>query len=160
VIRLGSLNSFRAAYTPKITSLFTPQHVVIANFWHCFIGLFASINTSMKNKRKPSDPRHPDPLQKDLPGYPPYPESDDIYNRFTKEGELDPEDPSQKKIITDTDGTSADEEVSVNGDDLDVPGSDLDDDQERIGSEDEENNYYSLGGDNHIDLDERTDPRS
>lgn len=32
------------------------------------------------------------------------------------------------------------------GDDLDVPGSELDDDQEEIGSEDEENNYYSLGG--------------
>lgn len=32
------------------------------------------------------------------------------------------------------------------GDDLDVPGSELDDDQEDIGGEDEENNYYSLGG--------------
>jgi hypothetical protein len=33
--------------------------------------------------------------------------------------------------------------------DLDVPGSDLDDDNESIGEEDEENNYYSLGGDRH-----------
>lgn len=40
------------------------------------------------------------------------------------------------------------------GDDLDVPGSELDDKQEFIGSEDEENNYYSIGGDNHNDLDE------
>ncbi len=31
--------------------------------------------------------------------------------------------------------------------DLDVPGSELDDDNENIGEEDEENNYYSLGGD-------------
>ncbi len=31
--------------------------------------------------------------------------------------------------------------------DLDVPGSELDDDAESIGEEDEENNYYSLGGD-------------
>jgi hypothetical protein len=28
----------------------------------------------------------------------------------------------------------------------------LDDKQEEIGSEDEENNYYSIGGDNHNDL--------
>ncbi len=32
---------------------------------------------------------------------------------------------------------------------LDVPGSELDDKNEKIGEEDEENNYYSLGGDNH-----------
>lgn len=40
------------------------------------------------------------------------------------------------------------------GSDLDVPGSELDDAQEKIGSEDEENNYYSIGGDNHNDLEE------
>jgi len=33
--------------------------------------------------------------------------------------------------------------------DLDIPGSELDDEQESIGEEDEENNYYSLGGDRH-----------
>jgi hypothetical protein len=33
-----------------------------------------------------------------------------------------------------------------------IPGSELDDKQEEIGSEDEENNYYSIGGDNHNDL--------
>lgn len=33
-------------------------------------------------------------------------------------------------------------------DGLDVPGADLDDEMEDIGEEDEENNYYSLGGDN------------
>jgi hypothetical protein len=38
------------------------------------------------------------------------------------------------------------------GQDLDVPGAELDDELERVGSEDEENNYYSLGGDNHDDL--------
>jgi hypothetical protein len=32
--------------------------------------------------------------------------------------------------------------------------SELDDKQEEIGSEDEENNYYSIGGDNHNDLEE------
>lgn len=42
--------------------------------------------------------------------------------------------------------------------DLDVPGSELDDDNENIGEEDEENNYYSLGGDRHQNQEE--DPYS
>lgn len=42
--------------------------------------------------------------------------------------------------------------------DLDIPGSDLDDDNEALGEEDEENNYYSLGGDRHDNLEE--DPYS
>lgn len=33
--------------------------------------------------------------------------------------------------------------------DMDVPGADLDDLSEEVGEEDEENNYYSLGGDRH-----------
>ena len=37
------------------------------------------------------------------------------------------------------------------------PGSELDDDQEEVGSEDEENNFYSIGGENHNDLDEDYD---
>jgi hypothetical protein len=42
--------------------------------------------------------------------------------------------------------------------DLDVPGSELDDNTEEIGEEDEENNYYSLGGDGNDALEE--DPYS
>ncbi|MES2704217.1 MAG: hypothetical protein V4649_16370 [Bacteroidota bacterium] len=52
----------------------------------------------------------------------------------------------------DDDGDPLNEESSlydVTGSDLDVPGSESDDDNEAIGEEDEENNYYSLGGDNH-----------
>ena len=45
-----------------------------------------------------------------------------------------------------------DEDMS--GSDLDIPGGELDDLNEEIGEEDEENNYYSLGGDNHDDLEE------
>jgi hypothetical protein len=41
--------------------------------------------------------------------------------------------------------------VDMAGEDLDVPGSELDDERESIGSEDEENNSYSLGGDAHED---------
>ncbi|HEY2720343.1 MAG TPA: hypothetical protein VGI82_01375 [Chitinophagaceae bacterium] len=39
-------------------------------------------------------------------------------------------------------------------DDLDIPGTESDDADEAIGEEDEENNYYSLGGDDHDDLEE------
>ena len=42
----------------------------------------------------------------------------------------------------------------VTGSDLDIPWSELDDELEFIGSEDEENNYYRLGGDENNDLDE------
>lgn len=41
--------------------------------------------------------------------------------------------------------------------DLDVPGAELDNEDELIGEEDEENNYYSIGGDNHNDLEESED---
>jgi len=37
---------------------------------------------------------------------------------------------------------------------LDIPGAELDDDSESVGEEDEENNYYSLGGDRHENLEE------
>lgn len=41
--------------------------------------------------------------------------------------------------------------------DLDVPGSELDDENEDVGEEDEENNYYSLGGDRHDNQEENPD---
>jgi hypothetical protein len=44
--------------------------------------------------------------------------------------------------------------LELTGEDLDVPGEELDDPNEDIGEEDEENNYYSLGGDNHESLEE------
>jgi hypothetical protein len=44
--------------------------------------------------------------------------------------------------------------VDFAGEDLDIPGTSEDDPQEDIGSEDEENNSYSLGGDGHSDLEE------
>ena len=45
-------------------------------------------------------------------------------------------------------------ENALTGEDLDIPGAELDDADEEIGKEDEENNYYSLGGDDHDDLEE------
>ena len=50
----------------------------------------------------------------------------------------------------------ADDELENSGAGLDVPGAELDDANENIGEEDEENNYYSLGGDDHNDLEEDT----
>lgn len=52
---------------------------------------------------------------------------------------------------TDDDGTPLNEDSfneNVTGSDLDVPGAELDDDEEKTGNEDEENNDYSLGADN------------
>ena len=53
----------------------------------------------------------------------------------------------------DDDGDPLNEDSSLSldmtGESLDVPGSSADDADERIGEEDEENNYYSLGGDLH-----------
>ncbi|MES2328737.1 MAG: hypothetical protein V4539_03975 [Bacteroidota bacterium] len=47
----------------------------------------------------------------------------------------------------DLDGDMLNEKDNISGDDLDVPGSDEDDENEELGEEDEENNSYSLGGD-------------
>jgi hypothetical protein len=45
---------------------------------------------------------------------------------------------------TDDEGTPLNEKVNLSGSDLDVPGSEEDDANEKIGEEDEENNPYSL----------------
>ncbi|MEO8400098.1 MAG: hypothetical protein ABI550_09855 [Ignavibacteriaceae bacterium] len=53
---------------------------------------------------------------------------------------------------TDEDGSPLNESSFKNnttGTGLDVPGTEADDADEEIGEEDEENNEYSLGGDNH-----------
>ena len=94
-------------------------------------------NDCMGKKIKQEEPRVEN--DKDLPGYPHYPDKEDIYEKEKKE-------PLEDEDANDTDGP-----------DLDVPGSELDDKDEAIGEEDEENNYYSLGGDEHNDLEERED---
>ena len=84
-----------------------------------------------------------------------YPANEDIYNRL-KEVDMDlnnsininPNHHLQPKVDKD----AIHKEMKGSG--LDVPGAELDDANEAIGEEDEENNYYSLGGDNHNDLDE------
>lgn len=84
-----------------------------------------------------------------FPGYPHYGKKGDIYSRNHEDKDIDPETKKKK---------SENEEINflneknfnqdVSGSDLDIPGAELDDEQEDIGSEDEENNIYSIGGDN------------
>lgn len=90
-------------------------------------------------------------------GYPLYPENEDVYEKFMEESDISPEDISKTKTYTSSNALrqqALDKKHNLSGKDLDVPGSELDDAQEAIGNEDEENNYYSLGGDNHDDLEE------
>ena len=94
----------------------------------------------------------------EAPGYPLYPDSEDIYRKSHKEADIVPEEVSKLKDLTEEDRLEIIREKNFNedsiGNELDIPGSDLDDMQEENGSEDEENNYYSIGGDNHDDLEE------
>jgi hypothetical protein len=83
-------------------------------------------------KKKKSQTKDED--ESKFPGYPHYSEKEDIFSK-------------EKKLPL------AEENPTPIGDE-DVPGSELDDADEAIGEEDEENNYYSLGGDDHNDLTE------
>jgi len=91
-------------------------------------------------------------------GYPLYPPKDDIYRRYKEEQDLDPENLLRSKEENDEFEETVSDVRELNDDlmgiDLDVPGAELDDEQEDIGNEDEENNYYSIGGDKHHDLEE------
>lgn len=71
-----------------------------------------------------------------------YPANEDIYNQEDKLEDIDPEDISGERIINQNNHEWKQNSDKL-GDDLDVPGAELDDDQEEIGSEDEENNFYS-----------------
>ena len=91
-----------------------------------------------------------------IQGYPIYPASEDIYKKYQEEKDINPEDISKTKEPNDNSSKNNEKDFDedVSGSDLDVPGSELDNSMENIGNEDEENNYYSLGGDDHNDLDE------
>lgn len=87
-----------------------------------------------KIKKQESSPED----DKEFPGYPHYPRKEDIYEQDDR---VQPDDENKESMDAG----------------LDVPGSELDDKNEAIGEEDEENNYYSLGGDEHNDLEESED---
>jgi hypothetical protein len=113
------------------------------------------MTTKKSTKAKAEETGKQDDKNLEFPGYQPYPVSEDIYYQFTEESEIDPEDPSKlKEYETPGAKNEKDFEEDVSGSDLDIPGAELDDLNEAIGSEDEENNHYSLGGDNHETLEE------
>lgn len=75
-----------------------------------------------------------------MPGYPKYPPSEDIYQRFKKEGDVDPDEITRKKAPNEREEQPNELHFSD-----DVSGSDLDEEQEATGNEDDEYNFYSLG---------------
>ena len=112
-----------------------------------------------RNDKLNFDKRKPGKKDKNkLPDSLLYPPSEDIYSQFKKESDIDPEDISKKKAPVEINNVrelnEKDFEEDVSGADLDIPGSELDDELENSGSEDEENNHYGIGGDNYSNLDE------
>ena len=99
----------------------------------------------MRKRITPTNPQVPE-HENEVKNIPPfsYSANEDIYLKSKNEVDINPESISEDKVENDV----------ISDNDLDVPGSELDDQQEIIGSEDEENNYYSLGGDRHDDLEE------
>ena len=96
----------------------------------------------MNKKRKQEPDRSEEDKKFPLPDYK---AADDIYRREKEESLEEEDNPGKRKTNKADKGP---------GDDLDIPGTELDDADEAIGEEDEENNYYSLGGDDHDDLEE------
>lgn len=82
--------------------------------------------------------------KEEFPGYPQDASGQDIFNKHKVDKEVDPEDTHHSKT-TEESGRKNEKDFTegVSGADLDVPGAELDDQQEDIGSEDEENNQYS-----------------
>ena len=96
--------------------------------------------------------------QDDRNGYPEYPASEDIYQQFNEEKEIDPENINATKAINKSGEFKSMNEKDyyddVSGSDLDIPDSEMEEILENGDDGDEENDYYSLGGDDHNDLEE------
>ncbi len=107
----------------------------------------------MKKDKKSAKPSSTQDENNTFPDYPPYPSSEDIFNKYQEE-DINLDLNVKETAVKPGKKNEKDFEEDMSGNDLDVPGAELDDELEQIGSEDEENNYYSLGGDNHNDLDE------
>jgi hypothetical protein len=93
-----------------------------------------------------------------LAGYPSYPPEEDIYGMCQKMKNINPENTKKVKETSEKyrigENNVKDFTDDLSGSDLDIPGPESDDESESAGSEDEENSFFSLGGDNHADLDE------
>ena len=81
-------------------------------------------------------------------GYPLYPVSEDIYQQSKEEVNIDPEDSTGLKEPNEPEKQNEKKgEEDASGTEPHIPGSSLDEADKITGSEDEENNHYSLGGD-------------
>ena len=91
-------------------------------------------------------------------GYPLYPSNDDIYSKYHEEKSIDPDRISLLENSTDDDVFIISDERDFNNDlidkIIDISESQVGEFQETPDLEDEENTYYSLGGDDHHDLEE------
>jgi hypothetical protein len=108
-------------------------------------------------KEAQGKPENKNVNKEQFPGYPHYSQQEDIYANEKEETDLDPEDPSRIKAPNEDPEAILNEknfEEDVTGEDLDIPGNEQDEENMGSGIEDEENNYYSLGGDNHENLEE------
>jgi hypothetical protein len=89
-------------------------------------------------------------------GYPLYPESEDIYIKFKKNKNLDPEEISKIKVVEVLGKVNEkDYKDDFTGSNMEIQGSALDESEEVVEIEDEENNYLSLRGEDHTDLEAR-----
>ena len=113
------------------------------------------MNIKKMDKPKLNSMKHKDKKRKVIRGSV-NPASNDAYSKWKYEKEVNPEDITKKKTLNEIPGTMNEKDFAtdMSGGDLDIPGSELDDEQENVGNEDEENNLYSLGGDNHNDLED------
>src|SRR5689334_10432351 len=105
----------------------------------------------MKNKTNKKTETNDESLDKgskessneNLPGYEPYPASEDIYSKFKEE-------PVNLDELPVTDGALKRSTENIKpksvpaAEELDVPGAELDDQMEASGNPDEENDYYSI----------------
>ena len=100
----------------------------------------------------PSMKEQEEKRDKTFPGYPTYPASEDIMNQGEQE-DLDVENVT-RNVQLNNELAKNKEDLPEEERKLDIPGAELDNEGEDIGEEDEENNFYSLGGDRHEDLED------
>jgi hypothetical protein len=112
----------------------------------------------MKNKNLKTDKELSSAKEneEEFPGYPAYPASEDIMNQEEEE-DLDVEKITGSSRLNNEIAREKGVDPADFDESLDIPGAELDDNEEAIGEEDEENNFYSLGGERHEDLEENND---
>ena len=114
------------------------------------------MNRARKHSKSPPLPPENEVQSKGLPGYPLYPATEDMFQSAHEDSDIDPDDITMTKAPNEKPGAMNEKSFADDafGGDLDVPGSELDDEREKDGNEDEENNSYSLGADEQTDHDE------